>query len=92
MATDKTVARTDETEVREGRTTEEGQPKQRVDRTSFDLSNGADVGPKFPSGMSAPEAALSGATAGMDDTALAKIEELRTGKKADVETDDGEAV
>ena len=72
MATEKTtVARTDESGG-----TEEGVAKQHVDRTAFEISDGQ-VGPFFPSGMSAPEAAMAGATAGMSDEALAKIEEMK---------------
>lgn len=32
-----------------------------------------DIGPHFPSGMSAPEAAVAGATANMDESQLAKL-------------------
>ena len=38
-----------------------------------------DVGPFYPSGMSAPEAALAGATADMDEETAAKIGELSGG-------------
>jgi hypothetical protein len=53
-------------------TTEEG-PRQTVRRMPDDQP---DVGPHFPSGMSAPEAALSGATADMaeEDVALLRGE------------------
>jgi hypothetical protein len=36
------------------------------------------VGPLFPSGMSAPEAAMAGATATLTDKEKEKIEEMRT--------------
>jgi hypothetical protein len=50
-------------------TTEEG-PKQTIKRMPDDQP---DVGPYFPSGMSAPEAALSGATANMSDEQVAAL-------------------
>jgi hypothetical protein len=37
-----------------------------------------EVGPFFPSGMSAPEAALSGATRGLTDDQKAAVEEARS--------------
>jgi hypothetical protein len=76
-------------------TTEEEAPErptQHVDRRTLDLSPEGEVGPFFPSGMSAPEAAMVGATAGMDDVALEKIEAMRAeqGYGGAVEADDGE--
>ena len=44
---------------------------QEIRRMPADL----DVGPHFPSGMSAPEAAMAGATAGMSDEDQKKIRE-----------------
>ena len=41
-----------------------------------------EVGPFFPSGMSAPEAALSGATEGMSDEDLAKLQEVESGTRS----------
>ena len=56
----------------EARTTEEGEgPKQTVRRMPEDTQ--PDVGPYFPSGMSAPEAAISGATADMSDEEVASL-------------------
>jgi hypothetical protein len=49
-------------------------PKQRIVRLPPERT----AGPLFPSGMSAPEAAMAGATAGMSDEELSKIDELRT--------------
>ena len=48
-------------------------PKQTVRR----LPQDEEVGPFFPSGMSAPEAALAGATADMDEETVAGIEAVR---------------
>lgn len=48
-------------------------PKQTIKRLPPDT----EVGPFFPSGMSAPEAAMAGATAGMSDDDKAKIDEMR---------------
>lgn len=45
-------------------------PKQTVRRLPEDQP---DIGPFFPSGMSAPEAALSGATEGVPEEALAAL-------------------
>jgi len=45
-------------------------PKQTVSRLPDDQP---DVGPYYPSGMSAPEAALAGATADMSDDEIAKL-------------------
>jgi len=50
-------------------TTTEG-PKQTVRRMPDDQP---DIGPFFPSGMSAPEAALAGATEGMSDEEIARL-------------------
>jgi hypothetical protein len=36
-----------------------------------------EVGPFFPSGMSAPEAAMAGATAGLTDEQLEKVETMK---------------
>jgi hypothetical protein len=44
-------------------------PRQTVSRMPEDT----DIGPHFPSGMSAPEAALAGATADMSDEDVAKL-------------------
>ena len=54
------------------RTTEEEAegPKQTVRRMPEDQP---DVGPFFPSGMSAPEAAVAGATANMSDEEVASL-------------------
>lgn len=60
---------TDEQTVEE-RTTEEDRPRQTIRRMPDDQP---DVGPYFPSGMSAPEAALAGATADMSDEQIAKL-------------------
>lgn len=49
---------------------EEG-PRQTVRRMAADED--AEVGPFFPSAMSAPEAALAGATADMSDEAVARL-------------------
>jgi hypothetical protein len=60
----------------EEETTEEGQdegPRQSVRLMAEDIS--PDVGPYFPSGMSAPEAALAGATANMTDDQLEQVRE-----------------
>ena len=48
------------------------QAKQTVRRDPPDI----DVGPHFPSGMSAPEAAMAGATAGMSDEDKEKVSKL----------------
>ena len=50
-------------------TTESEGPQQTVSRMPDDT----DVGPHFPSGMSAPEAALAGATANLTDEELAQL-------------------
>ena len=62
---------------------------QHIDRRNLTSGVEGDVGPFFPSGMSAPEAAMAGATAGMSDEQLAKVEAMKTGRTEDVE-DDGE--
>jgi len=48
-------------------------PAQTVVREPADV----DAGPHFPSGMSAPEAAMAGATANMTDEQKEKIEEMK---------------
>ena len=53
-------------------------PKQTVKR----MPEEEEVGPFFPSGMSAPEAALSGATEGMSDEDLAKLQEVESGTRS----------
>ena len=53
----------EETEESEG-------PKQTIRRTPEDQT---EVGPFFPSGMSAPEAAVAGATADMSDEEVASL-------------------
>ena len=45
-------------------------PKQTVRRMPDDQP---DIGPFFPSGMSAPEAAISGATANLSDEEVASL-------------------
>ena len=55
---------TRETEASEG-------PKQTVKR----LPSSEEVGPHFPSGMSAPEAAMAGATANLSDEEKQKVQE-----------------
>ena len=57
-----------EVDTREG--ADEG-PKQSVSRMPTEI----DVGPFFPSGMSAPEAAMAGATANMTDEDKEKLAE-----------------
>ena len=58
-------------DTRDTRTTEEDEgPKQTVSRLPDDQP---DVGPYYPSGMSAPEAALAGATADMSDDEIAQL-------------------
>jgi len=57
---------------REGREVDEG-PAQVVRRMPNDL----EVGPFFPSGMSAPEAAMAGADANLTDEQKEKVEEMR---------------
>jgi len=56
----------DKREVDEG-------PSQTVRRMPNDL----EVGPFFPSGMSAPEAAIAGAVANLTDEQKEKVEEMR---------------
>jgi len=58
-------------------TEEEEGPKQTVRRMPDDQP---EVGPFFPSGMSAPEAALAGATANLSDEQVAALkgEEVAT--------------
>jgi hypothetical protein len=59
----------DETTTTEEDSAEEG-PAQTVKRMPDDQP---DIGPFFPSGMSAPEAALAGATANMSDEQVAAL-------------------
>lgn len=59
----------------EGDEVEDG-PRQEIRRMPDDdieKSLGDGVGPFFPSGMSAPEAALAGATADMSDDEVARL-------------------
>ena len=69
---------------------EEDGPRQQIRRMPDDeieqAINPEGVGPFFPSGMSAPEAALAGATADMSDDEVARLRGER------VETDDDEEV
>lgn len=61
-------------------------PKQTVRRMPGEFpGEDREVGPFFPSGMSAPEAALAGATEGMTDEEIAKVkgEEVATKKSAE---------
>lgn len=46
---------------------------EREEQTIRRMPADIDVGPYFPSGMSAPEAAMAGATAGMSDADREKI-------------------
>jgi len=62
----------DKVEVTEEDVEEEG-PKQTVSR----MPPEATAGPFFPSGMSAPEAAMAGATANMSDEEVEKIEDMK---------------
>jgi hypothetical protein len=52
--------------------TETEGPKQTIKRLPPDR----DVGPFFPSGMSAPEAAMAGATANLTDEEKEKVDEM----------------
>lgn len=52
---------------------EEAETGQTIRRMPPDV----EVGPFFPSGMSAPEAAMAGATNGMPDEEIEKIEALK---------------
>lgn len=65
-------------------------PKQTVRRMAADED--AEVGPFFPSGMSAPEAALAGATADMSDEAIARLrgEEVPSGEGDEVVVEEDE--
>ena len=66
----------------------EGEPRQTVSRLPAD----EEVGPYFPSGMSAPEAALAGADADLDDDTKSKVGEARSayeGGVAKKKDDDG---
>jgi hypothetical protein len=66
------VADTDDTRSNDARRrTEDDGPKQTVRR----LGSEQESGPFFPSGMSAPEAALAGATAGMSDDQVRQVEQ-----------------
>ena len=60
-----------ELDTREGDEGEDEGPKQKVSRMPTEIQ----VGPFFPSGMSAPEAAMAGATANMSDEDKEKIAE-----------------
>lgn len=69
---------------------EEGTPRQTISR----MPPEATVGPFFPSGMSAPEAAMSGATGDMSDEEKEKVEAMKADyglstEEVDAE-DDGE--
>lgn len=77
MATNRIARTDDDAETRTAEDVEADRPKQHIDRRTLDLSPEGEVGPFYPSGMSAPEAAMVGATAGMDDAALGKIEEMK---------------
>jgi hypothetical protein len=55
----------------ENEITEEDRPQQTVRRMPEDQP---EVGPYFPSGMSAPEAALSGATANLTEEQVAELQ------------------
>jgi hypothetical protein len=54
--------------------TETEGPKQTINRMPPETT----VGPFFPSGMSAPEAAMAGATANLTDEEKEKISEMAT--------------
>jgi hypothetical protein len=70
---------------------EEDGPRQQIRRMPDDeieqALNPEGVGPFFPSGMSAPEAGLAGATANMNDDEVARLHGERV-----VTEDDGQAV
>jgi hypothetical protein len=56
-------------------------PRQTVRRMPGELAGeDVEVGPFFPSGMSAPEAALSGATADLNEDELATVKGENVGK------------
>lgn len=68
------MADTDDTRSNDARRRTEdnsGGPQQRVRR----LGSEQESGPFFPSGMSAPEAAIAGATAGMSDDQVRQVEQ-----------------
>jgi hypothetical protein len=73
----------DKRQSREVEGVEDEGPKQTVSRLPDDQP---DVGPYYPSGMSAPEAAYAGATADMSDEEIAKLHgEEPTQQKSDSE-------
>jgi len=63
------MATKDQDQARDAREGEDSGPRQTVERMPSEDT----VGPYFPSGMSAPEAALAGATADMSDEEIAKL-------------------
>ena len=69
------------TEADENRTTTEGSPRQTVKL----MPDEREIGPFFPSGMNAVEAAFAGATADMSD---ADKEKLGIGGGGEAKTDD----